>query len=62
MRRPDPECIICGRKCSQKSSGRRRRYCSRACQQVAYRMRLRAGVRRPAPDLNALLEQVMKSD
>jgi MerR family copper efflux transcriptional regulator len=34
-------CPVCGRRLAQPRTGRRRRYCSRACQQHAYRARAR---------------------
>lgn len=59
MSRSPEICVICGRKCPQKPSGRRRKYCSRACQQFAYRLRQSAGMGRAVIDLNSLLEEVM---
>lgn len=37
-------CILCGQSFPQKPTGRRRRYCSRACQERAYRLRRSAGL------------------
>lgn len=37
-------CILCGQGFAQKPTGRRRRYCSRACQERAYRLRRSAGL------------------
>jgi hypothetical protein len=37
-------CILCGQSFAQKPTGRRRRYCSRACQERAYRLRRSAGL------------------
>lgn len=59
-------CILCGQSFLQKPSGRRRRYCSRACQERAYRLRRSARLWRPTnPDpvlpgeVKALLEAVL---
>lgn len=59
-------CILCGRSFAQKPSGRRRRYCSRGCQERAYRLRRTAGLWRATdPDLAlpgevpALLERAL---
>lgn len=41
-------CILCGQSFAQKPTGRRRRYCSRACQERAYRLRCAAGLWRAA--------------
>lgn len=50
-------CVMCGRPCPQRSVGRRRRYCSRACQQRAYRLRRYAGVRPAASDSEGALAE-----
>ncbi|MDP9842958.1 AcrR family transcriptional regulator/predicted nucleic acid-binding Zn ribbon protein [Streptosporangium lutulentum] len=40
---PAPRCAVCGDATPETVTGRPRRYCSRACQQIAYRTRKRAG-------------------
>lgn len=60
-------CILCGQSFVQKPIGRRRRYCSRACQEHAYRLRRTAGLWRaedpdsPLPgEVTALLEGALQ--
>lgn len=57
MKRSSAICAMCGRPCPQRQVGRRRRYCSRACQQRAYRLRRYAGVQMTSKDPASSLAQ-----
>ncbi len=61
-------CMLCGRQLSEQLSGRRRRYCSRACRQRAYRIREHERLWResdPDPDdvgdVRALLDAALRA-
>ncbi len=43
-----PSCLVCGRDLRRAATGRRRRYCTPACRQRAYRLRDEARHRRGA--------------
>lgn len=42
-KRPE-ECLHCGMTLTQTEFGRPRNYCSNACRQAAYRLRMRLGI------------------
>jgi hypothetical protein len=66
MKAPQGICILCGQSFVQKPAGRRRRYCSRKCQERAYRLRRSAGIWRAtnaepglAGEVTALLQAAL---
>lgn len=66
VRHATPGCVVCGGALRQMGTGRRRLYCTRACQQRAYRLRVESRSRRdgslPADlaEVNRLLAAVLR--
>jgi hypothetical protein len=66
FRHDTPGCVVCGAPLDRAGTGRRRLYCTRACQQRAYRLRVESRSRRdgslPADpaEVNRLLAVVLR--